>query len=84
MRLATRSGSYQHICSSVPLTEKCQGLARDNSIIVGHYRVRQFHTQSKSERIIVEIIDDTSYTFESIDCVLMFKKFGDVYGTSFI
>ena len=36
------------------------------------------------ERIIVEIIDDTRYTFDSIDCVLMFKKFRNVYGTSFI
>lgn len=36
------------------------------------------------ERIFVEIIDDTGYTFDSKDCALMFKKFRGVYGTSFI
>jgi hypothetical protein len=36
------------------------------------------------EKIIVEIIDDTHYTFDSNDCVLMFKKFRNVYGTPFI
>jgi uncharacterized cysteine cluster protein YcgN (CxxCxxCC family) len=36
------------------------------------------------EKIIFEIIDDTRYTFDSNDCVLMFKKFRNVYGTTFI
>jgi len=35
-------------------------------------------------RRIVEVIDDTLYNFDSCECVLMFKKFGNVYGTSFI
>ena len=34
-----------------------------------------------SEEIIVEIIDDISYTFDTNDCVLMFKKFRGVYGS---
>jgi hypothetical protein len=29
----------------------------------------------KEARTIVEIIDDTRYTFDTDDCVLMFKKF---------
>jgi hypothetical protein len=33
---------------------------------------------------IVEIIDDKTYTFDSNDCVLMFKKFRGVYGNDFI
>jgi|GEM_PF-2095140 hypothetical protein len=30
--------------------------------------------------IHVEIIDGTSYTFDSNDCVLMFNKFRSLYG----
>jgi hypothetical protein len=36
------------------------------------------------ERRIVEVIDSTVYNFDSNDCVLMFKKFRNVYGISFI
>jgi hypothetical protein len=36
------------------------------------------------ERSIVEVIDGTLYNFDSNDCVLMFKKFRNVYGISFI
>jgi hypothetical protein len=36
------------------------------------------------ERRIVEVIDGTVYNFDSNDCVLMFKKFRNVYGISFI
>jgi len=32
------------------------------------------------EKGIVEIIDDETYTFDRVDCVLMFKKFRSVYG----
>jgi hypothetical protein len=31
----------------------------------------------------VEIIDETTYTFDTNDCVLMFKKFRGVYGNDF-
>ncbi len=31
------------------------------------------------ERIIIEVIDDTYYNFDSGDCVLMSKKFRNVY-----
>ena len=40
--------------------------------------------RENQEKIIDEIIDDTSYSFDSNDRVLMFKKFRNVYGTSFI
>jgi hypothetical protein len=45
--------------------------------------VRKEQTENE-EKIIVEIIDDRRYTFHSNDCGLMFKKFRNVYGTSFI
>jgi len=35
-------------------------------------------------RRIVEVIDGTLYNFDSKDCVLIFKKFRNVYGISFI
>jgi len=38
----------------------------------------------KEKKTIMEKIDDKSYTFDTNDCVLMFKKFRGVYGTDFI
>ena len=38
----------------------------------------------KETEAIVEIINDKSYTFDTKDCVLMFKKFSGVYGNDFI
>jgi hypothetical protein len=38
----------------------------------------------KEKRKNVEIIDGTTYTFDTNDCVLMFKKFRGVYGSDFI
>ena len=40
--------------------------------------------EPKEKRRIVEIIDGTTYTFDTNDCVLMFKKFRGVYGNDFI
>jgi len=40
--------------------------------------------KEKEADMIVEIIDDTNYTFDTNDCVLMFKKFRGVYGDDFI
>jgi hypothetical protein len=40
--------------------------------------------ESKVKQRIMEIIDGTTYTFDTIDCVLMFKKFRGVYGNDFI
>jgi hypothetical protein len=39
---------------------------------------------SKEQNTVVENIDGTSYTFDTNDCVLMFKKFRGVYGSDFI
>jgi hypothetical protein len=48
--------------------------------------------KSKSERdqqeayslhITIEQIDGTSYTFDTADCALMFKRFRSVYGSNF-
>ena len=38
----------------------------------------------KEKRRIVEVIDGTTYTYNTNDCVLMFKKFRGVYGSDFI
>jgi hypothetical protein len=40
--------------------------------------------EAKEKLRIVEIIDGTTYTFDTNDCVLMFKKFRGVYGADFI
>ena len=36
---------------------------------------------NEQRKNIVEIIDHTSYTFDSDECVLMFNKFRSVYGS---
>ena len=36
--------------------------------------------RERYKETITEIIDGTSYTFDSNDCVLIFKKFRSVYG----
>jgi len=38
----------------------------------------------KEKEGIVEIIDDKTYTSDTNDCVLMFKRFRGVYGIDFI
>ena len=40
--------------------------------------------EPKEKQRIVEIICGTTYTFDTNDCVLMFKKFRGVYGSDFI
>ena len=40
--------------------------------------------QQEEKQTIVEIIDGTRYTFDTNDCVIMFKKFRGVYGRDFI
>lgn len=37
-----------------------------------------------AQRTITENIDGVNYTFDSNDCMLMFKKFKSVYGFSFL
>ena len=37
----------------------------------------------ETPNIIIEQIDGTCYTFDTADCVLMFKKFSGVYGSNF-
>lgn len=45
---------------------------------------KTLHGKVKEADTIVETIDDKRYTFDSKDCVLMFKKFRGVYGNDFI
>ena len=51
--------------------------------LCGKVIIRKEQTENQ-EKIIVEIIDNTRYTFDNNDCALMFKKFRNVYGSSFI
>ena len=39
--------------------------------------------QEQESSILKEIIDDTSYTFDTNQCVMMFKRFRSVYGNDF-
>jgi hypothetical protein len=48
----------------------------------GHERETKQQDPSTSH-MIVEQIDGTSYTFDTADCALMFKKFSGVYGSNF-
>ena len=36
-----------------------------------------------SSSVIAEQIDGTSYTFDTADCAMMFKRFSSVYGSNF-
>ncbi|HJU14259.1 MAG TPA: hypothetical protein VJ792_07375 [Candidatus Nitrosotalea sp.] len=38
---------------------------------------------SHQKQALTEEIDGDSYTFDSTDCVLFFKKFKSLYGSSF-
>jgi hypothetical protein len=44
---------------------------------------QQQQNNSSSSIIIVEQINGLCYTFDTVNCVLMFKKFREVYGSSF-
>ncbi len=40
-------------------------------------------TISQNMQILIEEIDGDNYTFDNKDCVLFFKKFKSLYGSSF-
>jgi len=40
-------------------------------------------SEAYSSRITIEQIDGTSYTFDTADCAMMFKRFRSVYGSNF-
>jgi Fe-S oxidoreductase len=43
----------------------------------------QQQNNSTSSTALIEQIDETCYTFDTEHCALMFKKFIDIYGSSF-
>jgi hypothetical protein len=43
----------------------------------------QLENKSALPTMVVEQIDGSQYTFDNASCALMFKKFNDVYGSSF-
>jgi hypothetical protein len=44
---------------------------------------QQQENDSTSSTMIVEQIDGTYYTFDTANCVLMFKNFNAIYGSNF-
>jgi hypothetical protein len=67
---------------------KCAMCGKETIISVEHDNKneksqQQQENDSISSDIIVEQIDGSYYTFDTANCVLMFKKFKAVYGSSF-
>jgi hypothetical protein len=58
-------------------------IVRDYHYIRKNKQQEQPQQNSSATTIIVEQIDGTYYTFDTADCALMFKKFKDVYGSTF-
>jgi hypothetical protein len=44
---------------------------------------QQQQNSSSTTSIIQDHIDGSSYTFDTADCALMFKKFRNLYGSNF-
>jgi hypothetical protein len=66
------------------------GVSVNKCVMCGKALIRDNHENKKHQQknstaptVIVEQIDGSSYTFDTADCVLMFKKFKDVYGSNF-
>jgi hypothetical protein len=53
------------------------------AVIRDDYENKNYQQNSSATTIIVEQIDGSSYTFDTAECALMFKKFKDVYGSNF-
>jgi hypothetical protein len=58
-------------------------MAKNESEITGAMCGKAIIDKDQEMRI-VEVIDNMLYNFDSNECVLMFKKFRNVHGTSFI
>lgn len=43
----------------------------------------QKQQELNTSNMVVEQIDGRRYTFDTVDCALMFKKFSSVYGSNF-
>ena len=48
-----------------------------------HNHKNENKQQQGSSTMLIEQIDGTSYTFDTANCALMFKKFNAVYGSDF-
>jgi hypothetical protein len=53
-------------------------------VLCGKTIISKEKEEPKEKQRIVEIIDGTSYTFDTNDCVLIFNRFRRVYGSDFI
>jgi hypothetical protein len=66
----------------VASVNKC---AMCGKVVIRDHLENKKHQQNSTvpTTIIVEQIHGSSYTFDTADCALMFKKFKDVYGSNF-
>jgi hypothetical protein len=56
----------------------------NEAIITDRYDTIEEHEgEPRISNIIVEHIDGTSYTFDTAECAVMFKRFSSVYGNNF-
>ena len=52
-------------------------------IITNEHEHKHDKVQQAEHNIIAEQIDGTSYTFDTAECAMMFKRFSSVYGSNF-
>jgi hypothetical protein len=62
---------------------KCAMCGKKAIISDDHDNKNEEEENNFKSTIVVEQINGTSYTFDTADCVLMFKKFNAVYGSNF-
>jgi len=59
------------------------GEASAKCALCGKIEVVSDEYDSNQNHMMVEQIDGISYTFDTADCAMMFKKFSSVYGNNF-
>jgi hypothetical protein len=59
------------------------GEASAKCAMCGKMAVISDEHDSSQNHIMVDLINGTSYTFDTADCAMMFKRFSSVYGSSF-
>jgi hypothetical protein len=59
------------------------GEASTKCSMCGKMEVISDDHNSNQNHIMVEQIDAISYTFDTADCAMMFKRFSSVYGNNF-
>ena len=52
-------------------------------VMCGKMAIISDEHDSNKDHIMIEQIDGLSYTFDTADCAMMFKRFSSVYGNNF-